>query len=107
MIFFEVIPVLNPWGFDHNDRKNGNKVDLNRNFPQGFTFGSDDVEAETEVVDDNEEDSEAEASEEKDTEDKPNFHDVIEELKKKSQNKKDNLSYSDNSNNNSFILNNR
>ena len=67
----------------------------------------DDVEAETEVVDDNEEDSEAEASEEKDTEDKPNFYDVIEELKKKSQNKKDNLSYSDNSNNNSFILNNR
>ena len=68
----------------------------------------DDVEAETEVVDDNEEDSEAEASEETDTEDKPNFYDVIEELKKKSQNKKDkNLSYSDNSNNNSFILNNR
>ena len=68
----------------------------------------DDVEAETEVVDDNEEDSEAEASEEKDTEDKPNFYDVIEVLKKKSQNKKDkNLSYSDNSNNNSFILNNR
>ena len=67
----------------------------------------DDVEAETEVVDDNEEDSEAEASEEKDTGDKPNFYNVIEELKKKSQNKKDNLSYSDNSNNNSFILNNR
>ena len=35
-VIFEVIPVLNPWGFDHNDRKNGNQVDLNRNFPQGF-----------------------------------------------------------------------
>ncbi len=45
-VTFEIIPVLNPWGFDHNDRKNGNKVDLNRNFPQGFKFGSDDVEAE-------------------------------------------------------------
>ena len=67
----------------------------------------DDVEAETEVVDDNEEDSEAEASEEKDTGDKPNFYEVIKELKKKKQNKDKNLSYSDNSNNNSFILNNR
>ena len=74
----------------------------------------DDAEAETDVVEDTEEeadveqDNEAEASEEKDAEDKPNFYDVIEELKKKSQNKKDkNLSYSDNSNNNSFILNNR
>lgn len=35
-VTFEIIPVLNPWGFDHNDRKNGNQVDLNRNFPQGF-----------------------------------------------------------------------
>lgn len=59
----------------------------------------EDVEEETEVE---------QEAEEKDTEDKPNFYDVIKELKKKSQNKKDkNLSYSDNSNNNSFILNNR
>ncbi|MBQ9026249.1 MAG: exosome complex protein Rrp4 [Methanobrevibacter sp.] len=53
-------------------------------------------------------DGEAEAEEEKEAEDKPNFYEVIEELKKKNQTKKDkNLSYSDNSKNNSFILNNR
>ena len=58
-----------------------------------------------------EEESDEEApekSDDKKAEDKPNFYDVIKELKKKSQNKKDkNISYSDNSNNNSFILNNR
>ena len=68
-------------------------------------------EVETEVQDDAGEDSgseEVEAEENNDAEDKPNFYDVIKELKKKSQNKKDkNISYSDNSNNNSFILNNR
>ena len=78
------------------------------------------TEVETEVEDeasdeapeevDDEESSEENASEESDdekAEDKPNFYDVIKELKKKSQNKDKNLSYSDNSNNNSFILNNR
>ena len=68
-------------------------------------------EVETEVQDDAGEDGESEeveAEENNDAEDKPNFYDVIKELKKKSQNKKDkNISYSDNSNNNSFILNNR
>ena len=68
-------------------------------------------EVEAEVQDDAGEDSESEeveAEENNDAEDKPNFYDVIKELKKKSQNKKDkNISYSDNSNNNSFILNNR
>ena len=68
-------------------------------------------EVEAEVQDDAGEDSgseEVEAEENNDAEDKPNFYDVIKELKKKSQNKKDkNISYSDNSNNNSFILNNR
>ncbi|MBR0271870.1 MAG: exosome complex protein Rrp4 [Methanobrevibacter sp.] len=72
---------------------------------------SDDVEedAEEEIeVESESDDVEDEAEEEKETEDKPNFYDVIEELKKKNQNKKDkNLSYSDNSKNNSFILNNR
>ena len=72
---------------------------------------SDDVEedAEEEIeVESESDDVEDEAEEEKETEDKPNFYDVIKELKKKSQNKKDkNISYSDNSNNNSFILNNR
>jgi exosome complex component RRP4 len=80
---------------------------------------------ESEVEEDSEEDSEedieenseeesveeAEAEdnqEEQETEDKPNFYDVIEELKKKKQNNKDkNISYGNNSNNNSFILNNR
>lgn len=68
-------------------------------------------EVEAEVQDDAGEDSgseEVEAEENNDAEDKPNFYDVIKELKKKSQNKKDkNIFYSDNSNNNSFILNNR
>ena len=58
----------------------------------------EDVDEETEVE---------EGSEKKDTGDKPNFYEVIKELKKKKQNKDKNLSYSDNSNNNSFILNNR
>ena len=64
---------------------------------------------EAEVEEESEDaDGEAEAEEEKEAEDKPNFYEVIEELKKKNQTKKDkNLSYSDNSKNNSFILNNR
>lgn len=36
---FEVIPVANPWGFSHNKRKNGNGVDLNRNFKPYFVEG--------------------------------------------------------------------
>jgi exosome complex component RRP4 len=76
---------------------------------------SEDSEAEEEAESQDEEageDSEADevdAEENKDAEDKPNFYDVIKELKKKSQNKNKNknISYSDNSNNNSFILNNR
>ena len=36
-VSFEVIPVANPWGFDHNKRKNKNGVDLNRNFKPYFT----------------------------------------------------------------------
>jgi exosome complex component RRP4 len=58
----------------------------------------EDVEVEAEVEED--------ADEEKDSESKPDFYEVIEELKKKNQNKDKNISYSDNSNN-SFILNNR
>jgi len=76
----------------------------------------EDVDEETEVEDDIEKDTKEdvdeeteveEGSEKKDTGDKPNFYEVIKELKKKKQNKDKNLSYSDNSNNNSFILNNR
>ena len=68
-----------------------------------------DAEEETEAEDiDVEEEAEkdAEVEEEKDAESKPNLYEVIEELKKKNQNKDKNISYSDNSNN-SFILNNR
>lgn len=36
---FDVIPVANPWGFSHNKRKNGNGVDLNRNFEPDFIEG--------------------------------------------------------------------
>ena len=53
-----------------------------------------------------EDNEEAPKESDDEAEDKPNFYDVIKELKKKSQKDK-NLSYSDNSNNNSFILNNR
>ncbi len=76
----------------------------------------EDVDEETEVEDDIEKDTKEdvdeeteveEGSEKKDTGDKPNFYEAIKELKKKKQNKDKNLSYSDNSNNNSFILNNR
>ena len=66
------------------------------------------AEQEENEAEDETEGAEVEAEDEKETEDKPNFYEVIEELKKKNQNKKDkNLSYSDNSKNNSFILNNR
>ncbi len=58
------------------------------------------------AVEEAEEAEEAEAEKE-DAEDKPSFYAVIEELKKKNQNKDKNLSLSDSSNNNSFILNNR
>ena len=76
----------------------------------------DNIEEESEAIEEAEaeeiveEESEAieEAEDEKeDAEDKPDFYEVIEELKKKNQNKDKNLSYSDSSNNNSFILNNR
>ncbi len=53
------------------------------------------------------EQEEREEEEKKEKEDKPNIAEVIEELKRKNKNKKDNsLSYGDNSNN-SFILNNK
>ena len=65
-------------------------------------------EAEAEEIVEEESEAIKEAEDEKeDAEDKPDFYEVIEELKKKNQNKDKNLSYSDSSNNNSFILNNR
>ena len=54
------------------------------------------------------EQEEKEEAEKKEKENKPNIAEVIEELKRKNKNKKDGtISYSDNSNNNSFILNNK
>src|SRR5690606_16949424 len=35
-VHFVVIPSLNPYGFNHNQRTNANGVDLNRNFPNGW-----------------------------------------------------------------------
>lgn len=41
----DVCPCLNPWGLDHNDRENGNNVDINRDFddlsqPESQAFAS-------------------------------------------------------------------
>lgn len=40
-VVFEVIPVANPWGFSHNQRRNEAGVDLNRNFEKDFIYGMD------------------------------------------------------------------
>ena len=40
-IHFVVVPLVNPWGFENATRKNFNGVDLNRNFPTGWTYNSD------------------------------------------------------------------
>lgn len=40
-INFRIIPVINPWGFDHNQRANEHGVDVNNNFPTDFTYGRD------------------------------------------------------------------
>jgi len=40
-VVFEVIPVANPWGFSHNERRNEVGVDLNRNFEEDFIPGMD------------------------------------------------------------------
>jgi len=39
-IVFEVVPVANPYGFSHNQRKNENGVDLNRNFDSDWVAGN-------------------------------------------------------------------
>jgi hypothetical protein len=31
-LHFKIVPIQNPWGYDHFTRQNGNGVDLNRNF---------------------------------------------------------------------------
>lgn len=35
-----VVPLVNPYGYDNNQRKNYNGVDLERNFPAGWTSGN-------------------------------------------------------------------
>ena len=54
---FDVIPIVNPSGFNANSRYNGNGVDINRNFPFGwaettseFRGPSPESEAETRIV---------------------------------------------------------
>ena len=36
-----IVPVANPYGYNHNQRKNENGVDLNRNFTAGWTSSAD------------------------------------------------------------------
>ena len=47
------IPVCNPWGFNHNHRRNGNDVDINRNFDtpdwESDNFGGSAPESEVET----------------------------------------------------------
>ena len=38
---FSIIPVVNPYGFAHNERKNENGIDINRNFNAGSISGAD------------------------------------------------------------------
>lgn len=40
-VVFEVLPIANPWGFSHNERKNGHGIDLNRNFKEHFVYNAD------------------------------------------------------------------
>ncbi len=42
---FEIIPVANPVGYDTNKRSNGNGVNINRNFPVGWTYSTDEYDA--------------------------------------------------------------
>lgn len=35
---FEIIPIANPIGYDTNDRLNGNGININRNFPDGWVY---------------------------------------------------------------------
>ena len=37
-VYFDVIPVANPWGFANDLRKNANGIDLNRNFAPEFVY---------------------------------------------------------------------
>lgn len=40
-VHFIVIPLLNPYGWEMNARKNANGVDLARNYPTGWVLGND------------------------------------------------------------------
>ncbi|MDP6114998.1 MAG: M14 family metallopeptidase [Planctomycetota bacterium] len=41
-LHFKIMPVQNPWGFDHFTRQNARGVDLNRNFDSGWNKLKDD-----------------------------------------------------------------
>jgi len=43
---FIILPMVNPYGATADTRRNGNNVDINRNFPEGWSFNPD-VNAET------------------------------------------------------------
>ena len=44
---FIVVPIVNPYGFSHNQRQNENGVDLNRNFDAGWTYNGSSVDHST------------------------------------------------------------
>lgn len=43
-IEISVVPIVNPWGFNNNDRLNSRGVDINRNFPTGWTPDYNDID---------------------------------------------------------------
>jgi len=38
---FWVVPLMNPYGYEHNTRNNGNDVNLNRDFPANWNYARD------------------------------------------------------------------
>jgi hypothetical protein len=38
---FWVVPMMNPYGYEHNTRNNGNDVNLNRDFPANWNYARD------------------------------------------------------------------
>ena len=42
-VIFEIIPTINPYGYDHNIRNNANNVNINRNFNANWEYVASDV----------------------------------------------------------------
>ena len=38
---FWIVPLMNPYGYEHNTRNNGNDVNLNRDFPANWNYSTD------------------------------------------------------------------